>query len=160
MRLRKDGIYVHFRSSRCTLRHNFDNIKYDNFRARAIGGEEFSVDFQCQLYFGSDSYACSTNSSSMCYNGVYCQTSTGCNGRMELVKEHTTCDHLKWCVKGQCVNISTGRVETPDDCIIYAKCQRKNNLLIGDGCCQGSVTTDCCMLGDRQSSCSMEIPCS
>ncbi|KAK3590041.1 hypothetical protein CHS0354_041067 [Potamilus streckersoni] len=78
---------------------------------------------------------------------------------MKLVKEHTTCDEYKWCEKGQCVNIFTGGEEIPDGCIIYARCQRENNQLVGDCCCQGSVTTDCCILGDLQSLCSMEIPC-
>ncbi|KAL3863925.1 hypothetical protein ACJMK2_005646 [Sinanodonta woodiana] len=147
-------------SDRCTLKHNFNDTRYDALRARAIGGEKFSLEFQCQLFFGPTSYACSVNSSTMCYSGVYCQTSTGCDGRMQLVKEHTTCDDLKWCVKGQCVNINEGRVETPDSCVIYSTCKRRNKQLEGDGCCQGSVTTDCCMLGERQSSCSMEVPCS
>ncbi|KAL3863924.1 hypothetical protein ACJMK2_005645 [Sinanodonta woodiana] len=147
-------------SDRCTLKHNFNDTRYDALRARAIGGEKFSLDFQCQLYFGPTSYACSVNSSTMCYSGVYCQTPAGCDGKLQLVKEHTTCDDLKWCVKGECVNIYTGGVETPDGCVIYSTCQRKNKQLEGDGCCQGSVTTDCCMLGERQSSCSMEVPCS
>ncbi|KAL3864262.1 hypothetical protein ACJMK2_005963 [Sinanodonta woodiana] len=45
-------------SSRCTLNHNFNDTQYDQYRAGAIGGDVVSLDFQCQVYYGSGSFAC------------------------------------------------------------------------------------------------------
>ncbi|KAK3590219.1 hypothetical protein CHS0354_041280 [Potamilus streckersoni] len=83
-------------STRCTLNHNFNDTAYDEYRAGAIGGDVLSLDYECQVYYGSGSSACRTKSSTMCYSGIYCRTSTGCNGRMHLVKEHTQCDTNKY----------------------------------------------------------------
>ncbi|KAK3578142.1 hypothetical protein CHS0354_010096 [Potamilus streckersoni] len=146
-------------STRCTLNYNFNDTAYDEYRAGAIGGDVLSLDYQCQVYYGSGSSACRTNSSTMCYSGVYCQTSTGCNGRIQLVKERTQCDTNKWCVKGQCVDKITSGTNVPGDCFVYKTCVIQNKLPVGDGCCQGTVTTNCCVLGKRQSSCYVKVPC-
>ncbi|KAK3590218.1 hypothetical protein CHS0354_041279 [Potamilus streckersoni] len=142
-------------STRCTLNHNFNDTAYDEYRAGAIGGDVLSLDYQCQVYYGSGSSACRTNSSTMCYSGVYCLTATGCKGRMHLVKERTQCDTNKWCVKGQCVKKTT----SGKNCFVYKTCVRQKFLPVGDGCCQGSVTTNCCKIKWYQSSCYVKVPC-
>ncbi|KAL3863928.1 hypothetical protein ACJMK2_005649 [Sinanodonta woodiana] len=147
-------------SNRCTLKNTFNGTQYKGFRAGAIGGEVFTADYQCQLYYGAGSYACSKNSQTMCFSGIYCQTFTGCNGKMELVKERTECDTNKWCVRGQCVDKTTSASDAPSDCFLYKTCRQVGSEMMGDGCCQGSVTTDCCVSGSLTNSCIIQVRCS
>ncbi|KAK3590162.1 hypothetical protein CHS0354_041216 [Potamilus streckersoni] len=146
-------------SSRCTLKHDFNDTQYDQYRAGAIGGDVLNLDFQCQAYYGSGSFACLKNNNTMCYRGVTCQSSSGCKGRLQLVKEHTECDTNKWCSKGKCVDKSTSGKDIPGTCFVHKICTLIKNLPIGDGCCQGLRNTSCCTLDKKQTSCSVKVPC-
>ncbi|KAL3863446.1 hypothetical protein ACJMK2_005200 [Sinanodonta woodiana] len=64
-----------------------------------------------------------------------------------------------WCVKGQCVDKTTSGSIAPGNCYVYKTCVKQNKMSVGDGCCQGSETTNCCVLGRREKSCYVVTPC-
>ncbi|KAL3863918.1 hypothetical protein ACJMK2_005639 [Sinanodonta woodiana] len=101
-------------SNRCTRQHSFTDAEYTAYRSQPIGGEVLSLNQQCQIYYGPASFACYTGAN-MCYAGILCQTSTGCNGSLCQVLNHSPCPGVLygWCFRGLCVQGPTPPSTTP-----------------------------------------------
>ncbi|KAH3891072.1 uncharacterized protein LOC127867378 isoform X2 [Dreissena polymorpha] len=129
--------FVSSLKNKCLRNHNFRASEYRKRLQGPLPGEVISLDDQCRIKKGVNSYSCQTRlHSSACHHGFHCSGEKGCNltiydylfGSLFVYPfTGTPCsrDPNMWCFKGQCVMkpftdvtnvlLSTGVISEEDD---------------------------------------------
>ncbi|XP_053382299.1 A disintegrin and metalloproteinase with thrombospondin motifs 7-like isoform X2 [Mercenaria mercenaria] len=101
----------------CLERHSYAVNEYNTIRTSDLLGEIFSLDEQCKLLNGEDSYHCNNTiiaKDEICWRGLLCKSKHNdyCDYKTPL--PGSSCGGTKKCYRGECVNALPAVVtETP-----------------------------------------------